>query len=145
MKKKRTFTTVLILVTFVVALFLTLGSFVTHNAEVTPPPQTYQDWEKPIYNLGDKYYLNWPDVDTDVLSKSIVSYDGDLDSEKFEDLFIQEFEKDESIINLNDCDVEVNKVDDTVDIVIDSNLRMYDSKLIANPEHKYSYHLKVNE
>ncbi len=140
MRKKRIFTTVLILMTFVIALFLTLGSMVKDTIEISGN----QEWDRPIYNI-ETYSLEWPKIDTDKLSRSIVSTDGDFNQVKFENIFESEFEIMCNELPFEDYTFEYAMEDDVINVMVDSHSRYYGDDLITNPTHVYSYQLKTNE
>ncbi len=143
MKKKRLFTTVLILMTFIVALFLSLGALTKNTIDITKDPDV--EWNHPIYELGEGVSIVWPKIDTDDLSKSIVSYEGDVDKDKFETIFLREFEEGIYEIPYEEYDFEFEYYDNKVNVNVDSNNRMIDGELIKNPTHTYTYQLKTND
>lgn len=139
MRKKRLFTTILILMTFIVALFLALGTLTKNTIEISKDP--YQEWEVPTYTLGPKENISWPTVDTDQLARAFIGYNGEFDSEKFEAIFIGEFE---SEFEYENCTYEFIYNDDNVSVLVDSKVRMIGDSMVKNPTHTYSYHLKTN-
>ncbi len=141
MKKKRMFTTVLILITFVIALSLALSSVMISKK---PNLSIDQDWTNPIHQI-DEYHLEWPMINEDVLAESIVSSKGDFDMVIFESLFESEFEKGCNEIGFSYFEFEYIINNKTMNVMASSNLRIYNDKLISNPTHVYSYQIKVNK
>lgn len=143
MRRKRLFTTVLILTTFIIALFLALGTLTRKTIDISKDP--YQEWDKPIYALEQEETLTWPTIDTDKLSRAFTSYEGNFDRSEFETIFINEFRDGFEYGNSENLDFAFSYDGENINVIVDSNIRMIGSSLVSNPTHEYSYHLKTND
>lgn len=133
---------ILILITFFIALILSItGYYFKTTKEIE---NNYEQIQIPMHKL-EQYEIKWPKISTNKLSKSIIDYEGNINMEKFKEIFETEFN---SMIKDIDSDwftFEYVIIDDELRILVDSNLRMYNESYITNPTHIYSYKLKIND
>lgn len=137
MKKKRIFTTWLVILTFIAALILTLiNSLILMKEKGNLDNEI--DWAFPIIEVDSKV-LDWPIISTEKLSKSIIDYNGKLDLDLFKEIFLEEFFNfnfsfDESWITF-----DYKILDNEIEIIADSNLSIINGNFIKNPTKIYRY------
>lgn len=100
--------------------------------------------EQPIFNFEENTKeIEWPQIDVEKLNKSFIDYSGNIDEEKFreifEDEFFSKFNYDSDWITLNYKFDEKN-----IFVMAKYNLRIEDGYLIENNEHIYKYSIIRN-
>ncbi len=136
---------ILIILTLLVSLILSLTSLAYTKVRDAKGSPVFNDIENPIYEF-DSVYLDWPKVSGDSLYKSIDDYQGNLNIERFESEFKEEFNKN----NNTDLDVNwftfsgVNVFDGEYSISVHCNTRMDRGKYIRNQSKTYVYEVKEN-
>ncbi len=129
---------VLILVTFILSLFISLGGFfisrIKHDIEII--------YEKPVHPIAKEKFIEWPIINSSVLDQSIVGYNGEINEDIFETAFDKEFEskyKGDKDIEFPEKEYEFG--DDLVKVKVSSNKRPNE---YVNSQKTYYYKLKKN-
>ncbi len=143
MKTKKRFTSVLVVVTFIVALILTFSSAFL-NMQRNEVIDNTIEWVNPIYDVKYKE-ISWPTISTDELSKSVIGYDGKVDLEKFQEIFEEQFYSQDLGVDEEWITLDFSEDDGIITVNASSTKTMYNNAFITNPTHTYSYELIVNE
>ncbi len=146
MRRKNIFMTILVLATFVLSLTLAIGTYIAKGSITGDKGNeiVYEDIENPLMDIGSTS-MYWPTISTDRLADSIVSMDGDIDQNIFEEKFEEDFYYKQSIIDDDKFTFEYELIDDRMEVTVDSNIRMYNNSIISNPTHTYTYVLNIDE
>lgn len=143
MKTKKRFTSVLVVVTFIVALILTFSSAFL-NMQRNEVIDNTIEWANPIYDVKYKE-ISWPTISTDELSKSVIGYNGKVDLEKFQEIFEEQFYSQDLGVDEEWITLDYSEDDGIITVNASSTKTMYNNTFITNPTHTYSYELIVNE
>ncbi len=144
MRRKNIFTTLLVIGTFILSLFLAIATYMLRGEVIDGNNIVYEEIENPLMNLGTTTIF-WPTVSTDELAKSITSTDGEFDQGIFEDKFEENFKYKQSIIDDDWYTFDYEVKDDKMNVHVDAHVSMYNNSIITNSEHTYTYVLNTNE
>ncbi len=136
MKSKKT--RLLILVTFILSLFISLGGFfvsrIKQDIEII--------YEKPMQPIAKEKFIEWPIINSSVLDQSIVGYDGEINEEIFKKAFNKEFDskyKGDKDIKFPKKEYEFE--DNIVKVKVSSNAKPSE---YVNSQKTYYYKLRKN-